>query len=420
MEVLLSSIDFYRSNLTSPPIIRIFGRTRERLSVLAHVHGYLPFVCFQLPEKFLKIQRQQLFERIKEDFETLGNRQGHEECKIVQKVEIIYRIPFYGYHEEKKPFVKVTIYDPNLVPHFGRQLLKGMVLATTLQPYEAHISYIMNFLIEHELSGMSFVKFTKFTKREYPQNRANISSFLMQQYSQTWSLTCNAKNSKYSHSWSVGVEIDVHCNNITAPFAEQLKQNVPHFNKILIPGLEIWKSEALLMLGKNEISCVSNSGTDEIIPERLKVVDAQIICRMQKLEQWCSESTPRMSQSQEPLQAETDVQDKKELESLSQPLAQLENDWQQLSQVVGMENAVTMKEHVPQSKASTHMIDSEDDEASDVTDIDDLDLTQGGAWHDFMTTYSTAASQLKSSHIENIKYLKEFNVMRRRRRPGPP
>ena len=81
----------------------------------------------------------------------------------VHNIEVTYWYPIYGYHQNKKPFLKIELYNPNHVKKCQNVLQQGVLLnGLSMQPYEAHLSYFMHFYGDYNLSGMDFVKITEF------------------------------------------------------------------------------------------------------------------------------------------------------------------------------------------------------------------------------------------------------------------
>lgn len=85
--------------------------------------------------------------------------------QYVHNVEVVHRYPIYGYHRDKKPFLKVEVYDPRYCKKAQQVLQKGVLFSVQMQVYEAHLSYFMHFYGDYNLSGMEFVKITEFLIR---------------------------------------------------------------------------------------------------------------------------------------------------------------------------------------------------------------------------------------------------------------
>lgn len=86
--------------------------------------------------------------------------------QYIHNIEVLYKFPIYGYQREKKPFLKIELYDSRNIKKCASILQKGIILGNvSMQPYEAHLSYFMHFYGDYNLSGMEFVKITDFMIR---------------------------------------------------------------------------------------------------------------------------------------------------------------------------------------------------------------------------------------------------------------
>ena len=86
--------------------------------------------------------------------------------QYVHNIEVVYRYPIYGFHQDKKPFLKIELYNPVHIKKCQNVLQQGVLLnGLQMQPYEAHLSYFMHFYGDYNLSGMDFFKITDFQIR---------------------------------------------------------------------------------------------------------------------------------------------------------------------------------------------------------------------------------------------------------------
>lgn len=60
---------------------------------------------------------------------------------LVQKIEVVRRLPFYGYHRDFHFFLKISLTVPDMVGPMAALLLKGAVTGSPLQPFEVHLSF---------------------------------------------------------------------------------------------------------------------------------------------------------------------------------------------------------------------------------------------------------------------------------------
>ena len=65
--------------------------------------------------------------------------------------------PFYGYHQGEHQFLRIQLYNPNLLRRVSNLLQSGTILGKQFQPHESHIPYILKFFIDYNLFGMSYL-----------------------------------------------------------------------------------------------------------------------------------------------------------------------------------------------------------------------------------------------------------------------
>ncbi|KAL8270808.1 hypothetical protein Esti_005282 [Eimeria stiedai] len=76
---------------------------------------------------------------------------------LVYKIEVVRRLPFYGYHRELQAFLKISLTKPKMVGPLAALLLQGVVTGAPLQPYEVHFNFETQFLADLHLRGMDAV-----------------------------------------------------------------------------------------------------------------------------------------------------------------------------------------------------------------------------------------------------------------------
>lgn len=75
--------------------------------------------------------------------------------------------PFYGFHTKVHQFYKIFFYNPSLIKRVADLLQNGAILGLSYQPHEAHINFTMQFFLDFNLYGMSFInlEFIKFRRK---------------------------------------------------------------------------------------------------------------------------------------------------------------------------------------------------------------------------------------------------------------
>lgn len=71
-------------------------------------------------------------------------------------------MPFYGYHDREKLYIKVYVYNPSLMKMMGHILESGFVTKRVFQLYEIHIPYMLQVLADYNLQGMGVLQLTDF------------------------------------------------------------------------------------------------------------------------------------------------------------------------------------------------------------------------------------------------------------------
>uniref|UniRef100_A0A4W3J521 DNA polymerase zeta catalytic subunit n=1 Tax=Callorhinchus milii TaxID=7868 RepID=A0A4W3J521_CALMI len=164
--------EFRENEVKRVPVVRIFGSTPAGQRSCLHLHGMFPYLYVpyngygQEPEQHL---RQMAFSIDRALNVALGNPSSN--VQHVFRVSLVSGIPFYGYHEKERHFMKIYLYNPLMVKRYICELLQGgAVMNKSYQPYEAHLPYLLQLFIDYNLYGMNLihlaaVKFRK-TKRK--------------------------------------------------------------------------------------------------------------------------------------------------------------------------------------------------------------------------------------------------------------
>jgi hypothetical protein len=121
----------------------------------------------------------------------------HEEREKMNKklllygIEVVEKIPMYGYHPKPVPFLQIKVLNPRHIRLVGSILLSGAIRGIEMQPYESHISSILQCFIDNEVRGMDYIHFQNFKFRSPMPSNATLSAntlpakFLVSSHSQT-------------------------------------------------------------------------------------------------------------------------------------------------------------------------------------------------------------------------------------------
>ncbi|KAK3931836.1 DNA polymerase zeta catalytic subunit [Frankliniella fusca] len=170
--------EFRKSSIKQVPVIRIFGTTPTGEKTCVHVHGVFPYICipYDGSEPHMKLSYQLAVSLDKAI--NIASGYSNSNTQHVYKVVLVSGIPFYGYHQSKHQYLKVYFYKPSVVKQAVSLLQNGAIMNKIYQPHEAHIPFILQFFIDFNLYGMSFIDLenVKFRKTNYPELLSNLSA----------------------------------------------------------------------------------------------------------------------------------------------------------------------------------------------------------------------------------------------------
>lgn len=168
--------------LSRVPVIRVFGATPRGQKACVHVHGVTRhfFVPFDGPVPADPGALRQRLRELADDLNSelasaatgAGNGAGERGDGLdgvgdggagrgklpapgVFDMSLERRTPFYGYHEEARPFIKVQMTLPHTVDQAARLFARGFRGRLPSQPHEAHIPFLLQFKVDHNLLGTS-------------------------------------------------------------------------------------------------------------------------------------------------------------------------------------------------------------------------------------------------------------------------
>lgn len=108
--------EFRESDVKKVPVVRIFGATPAGQKTCLHLHGVFPYIYVpydnygQQPERYL---RQVAFSIDRALNVAMGNPTSNNQH--VFKVVLVSGMPYYGYHAKEKLFMKIYLYNPQMV-----------------------------------------------------------------------------------------------------------------------------------------------------------------------------------------------------------------------------------------------------------------------------------------------------------------
>ncbi|KAK8770586.1 hypothetical protein V5799_012949 [Amblyomma americanum] len=146
------------------PVVRIFGVTPAGQKACLHVHGAMPYLTVPCaeprPERFAVV--------LASEVDLLLNTAAGRATSMhrhVHHVAVIRATRLYGFHDREETFLRIYLYNPLHVAKVAELLLSGLVQKRVMQPHEAHIPFALQFMVDHNVHGMSFVRVESFKFR---------------------------------------------------------------------------------------------------------------------------------------------------------------------------------------------------------------------------------------------------------------
>lgn len=144
-----TQIDYYMDSSNTEdqrPVILIHGVDTDRKPVRLHVRGFLPYMYVKGPEEDIKDSLAKYIDKAVSKGRLVSI---HEK----EKFEL------YGFNQEKSKFYKLLLSSPMVIPTV-RQMLSSITLngkIYKLKAYESNIGYVMRFMVDKKIVGMSYL-----------------------------------------------------------------------------------------------------------------------------------------------------------------------------------------------------------------------------------------------------------------------
>ncbi|XP_023605887.1 DNA polymerase zeta catalytic subunit isoform X8 [Myotis lucifugus] len=188
----------------------------------------------------------------------------------VFKVSLVSGMPFYGYHEKERHFMKIYLYNPAMVKRICELLQSGAIMNKFYQPHEAHIPYLLQLFIDYNLYGMNLinlaaVKFRKARRKSDPLHATGSYKDRLQGNSLTGTLFRWEENEIPSSLILEGIEPQSTCElEVDAVAADILNRLDIEAQIDGNPGLQaIWEDEKQRRRNRNETSQISQTESQD-------------------------------------------------------------------------------------------------------------------------------------------------------------
>lgn len=153
------------------PVLRAFGTTETKETVCVHIHGaypycYIPYTHRLEPEfaaAYIAQLDRQLNAALAASFRRPPPTTGPKADKYLHSITLIKAVPIYGFHTGWSYFLKIAWYEPSLHSRVHTILLSGRIMNTRFQPYEIHIRYQLQWMLDFNVYGCDFLRISDCT-----------------------------------------------------------------------------------------------------------------------------------------------------------------------------------------------------------------------------------------------------------------
>ncbi|KAK3190697.1 DNA polymerase zeta [Lecanicillium sp. MT-2017a] len=152
------------------PVIRIFGSTETGQKVCAHVHGAFPYLFIEYTGSLASEDVGEFMYRLHLSIDhalsvSYRRDQYGANSRFVARITLAKGVPFYGFHVGYRFFLKIYMFNPMVMTRLADLLQQGAILKQKFQPYEAHLQYLAQFMIDYNLYGCDYLNSTQTTFR---------------------------------------------------------------------------------------------------------------------------------------------------------------------------------------------------------------------------------------------------------------
>ncbi|KAL8792596.1 MAG: hypothetical protein Q9195_004819 [Heterodermia aff. obscurata] len=144
------------------PVIRVFGATEQGQKVCAHIHGAFPYLYIEYNDPLtpddVDLYIRRLHVSIDHALAVSYRRNVYEDtAAFVAHITLVKGVPFYGFNVGYKFFLKIYMLNPLHMTRLADLLRQGTIMKRTLQPYESHMQYLLQWMCDYNLYGCGFI-----------------------------------------------------------------------------------------------------------------------------------------------------------------------------------------------------------------------------------------------------------------------
>ncbi|KAI8913176.1 hypothetical protein BC831DRAFT_517231, partial [Entophlyctis helioformis] len=148
------------------PVIRIFGSSPAGQKICLHLHQIYPYlyIPYRGPaepqedkERYIVRLGLSINQALHFALNANGKSRYPPNHAFVAAIVLVKGIAYYGFHAGYSLFLKISLFDPGLITRLATLLQSGAVLGSVFDVLEAHIPYLLQFLVDYNLHGMDYL-----------------------------------------------------------------------------------------------------------------------------------------------------------------------------------------------------------------------------------------------------------------------
>ena len=188
LDICLSA--YSGNELCRVPVIRIFGilNNQRHDKCCVHVHRVFPYflVPFHPHDKalFATLSEEEVnlyltsFASQIEDIMRSEHPSHNKKKELFQSVSVVFARDFYGFQRAEEPFIELCLVEPRDVRRVCAIVGSGAVNGCAFPAFEAHIPFVLRFLVDWNLFGMNLVRFARALFRQPVPRRLAVPAHL--------------------------------------------------------------------------------------------------------------------------------------------------------------------------------------------------------------------------------------------------
>lgn len=136
----------------------------EKYSLTSTVHAYI---------RSLRNALNQALANRNPSSASNRNRNNAQQARFIRSILFTKALPFYGFHHTYSSYLKILLSDPSLLQPLATILRSGAVFGTKFEVYEAHLGYLLQFMVDFNLYGCGWLEIGEAWLRGHTDVEAN-------------------------------------------------------------------------------------------------------------------------------------------------------------------------------------------------------------------------------------------------------